>query len=89
VYAFAAKDEAEVRAIVAADPGVQNGTLALDGVSPWMIMWDGLSAPLPENAGFFMLDYGPGRTWLQGKTPMQQSLSAHRNLSMRMRHGRS
>jgi uncharacterized protein YciI len=84
LYVFAAANEDQVRAIVGRDPGVLNGTLASDGVSRWLVMWDGLDRPLPENAGLYVLEYGPGPAWIRGRPPAHQNLKEHFDYVSRM-----
>jgi uncharacterized protein YciI len=77
LYVFSAAGEPEVRAIIAADPGVRNGVLAADGLTPWLVLWDGLDAPEKPGTSYFMLEYGPGRSWVPGRSPLEQDLGPH------------
>jgi uncharacterized protein YciI len=77
LYVFSAASEAEVRAIIAADPGVKNGVLTVETVTSWIVLWDGLDAPETPRVSYFLLEYGPGQSWAQGRSPMEQDLSAH------------
>jgi uncharacterized protein YciI len=77
LYVFGVANEDEVQAIIENDPGVKNGTLAPDGVTPWLVMWDGLGAEEAPGTSYFVLEYGPGRSWVQGRPAMEQNLKSH------------
>jgi uncharacterized protein YciI len=77
LYMFAVDSPSDVNSIVAADPAVQNGTLVADGIAPWLVMWDGLDQTAVAGAAFFLLEYGPGRNWITGKSAMEQNLKEH------------
>jgi uncharacterized protein YciI len=72
-----AAGEPEVRAIVAADPGVKNGVLAAADITPWLVLWDGLDAAARPGTSYFLLEYGPGRSWVPGRSATGQDLGDH------------
>lgn len=77
LYVFGVASENDVRTIIASDPGVKNGTLAADGIAPWLVLWDGLGAQEPADTLFFVLEYGPGRNWVAGRPATEQNLKEH------------
>jgi uncharacterized protein YciI len=77
MYVFAVASEADVKRIVADDPAVKNGVLASDTITPWLVMWDGLGANLRETDGTYVIEYGPGKSWIAGKPATEQRLDEH------------
>ncbi len=62
--------------ILAEDPGIQSGVLALAEAGVWSLAFDSLGAATPASK-VFLLDYLPGSTWEQGKPLGEQAIDAH------------
>lgn len=77
LYVFAVDDRSDMDAIVASDPAVEAGTLRPQKIEPWLLIVDHLDAPPREGESLFVLEYGPGPRWKDGKPLGEQKIGPH------------
>jgi uncharacterized protein YciI len=75
-YVYVA-DVNDIDQVVADDPGIKNGVLALDQKGAWQLSFDKLSRSLPANQHLFVLEYLPGPSWQNGKPLAEQPIGDH------------
>jgi len=69
-------DENKLEQTLARDQGIQSGVLQRVRVESWQLMLENLDADVGENL-LFVLNYTPGPNWIQGKSMLEQDISAH------------
>lgn len=60
--------------LVQSDPGIEAGVLAVHETGSWTLTIDALDAP---SDAVFLVEYGPGPSWMAGRTLLEQDLVDH------------
>lgn len=74
-YLYLDQTAPETDALLADDPGLASGVLALDGEGRWDLLFEALGAPTADP--LFVLDATPGPAWVTGLPLTEQDLADH------------